>query len=70
VQIDRAQAIRQAVLDARDGEVVVIAGKGHETEQISCDAAGNPVVRHFDDAEEARTVLRERRLRAGVGSKA
>jgi UDP-N-acetylmuramoyl-L-alanyl-D-glutamate--2,6-diaminopimelate ligase len=70
VQIDRAQAIRQAVLDARDGEVVVIAGKGHETEQISCDAAGTPLVRHFDDAEEARTVLRERRLRAAVGSNA
>ena len=70
VQIDRAQAIRHAVMNARDGEVVVIAGKGHETEQISCDAAGNPVVRHFDDAEEARTVLRERRLRAAVGSKA
>lgn len=70
VQIDRAQAIRQALLNARDGEVVVIAGKGHETEQISCDAAGTPLVRHFDDAEEARTVLRERRLRAAVGSKA
>lgn len=70
VQVDRGHAIRHAVTSARDGEVVVIAGKGHETEQISCDAAGNPVVRHFDDAEEARTVLRERRLRAAVGSKA
>ncbi len=70
VQVDRGLAIRQAVLDARDGEVVVIAGKGHETEQISCDAAGNPVVRHFDDAEQARAVLRERRLRATAGSSA
>jgi UDP-N-acetylmuramoyl-L-alanyl-D-glutamate--2,6-diaminopimelate ligase len=70
VQVDRTHAIRHAVTSARDGEVVVIAGKGHETEQISCDAAGNPVVRHFDDAEEARTVLRERRLRATAGSNA
>jgi UDP-N-acetylmuramyl tripeptide synthase len=64
VQVERGRAIRHAITTARDGEVVVIAGKGHETEQISCDAAGNLVSRHFDDAEEARAVLRERRLRA------
>lgn len=63
VQVDRGQAIRQAIMAAQDGEIIVIAGKGHETEQISCDAAGEPVVRHFDDAEEARAALRERRLR-------
>jgi UDP-N-acetylmuramyl tripeptide synthase len=76
VQVDRGLAIRHAVMTAQDGEIIVIAGKGHETEQISCDAAGEPVVRHFDDAEEARAALRERRLRgttpppaarAGVG---
>lgn len=67
VQIDRGHAIRHAVMSARDGEVVVIAGKGHETEQISVDAAGNVVTRHFDDAEVARAVLRERRMRLGVG---
>jgi UDP-N-acetylmuramyl-tripeptide synthetase len=66
VQVERGRAIRHAITTARDGEVVVIAGKGHETEQISCDAAGNPVTRHFDDAEEARAVLRERRMRVGV----
>ncbi len=65
VQVERGRAIRHAITTARDGEVVVIAGKGHETEQISCDAAGNPVTRHFDDAEEARIVLRERRMRLG-----
>lgn len=64
VQVERGRAIRHAITTARDGEVVVIAGKGHETEQISSDAAGNLVSRHFDDAEEARAVLRERRLRA------
>lgn len=65
VQVERGRAIRHAITTARDGEVVVIAGKGHETEQISCDAAGNTVTRHFDDAEEARAVLRERRMRLG-----
>ncbi len=65
VQVDRGKAIRHAITTARDGEVIVIAGKGHETEQISCDAAGNLVSRHFDDAEEARAALRERRLRGG-----
>ncbi|MCC5823845.1 MAG: UDP-N-acetylmuramoyl-L-alanyl-D-glutamate--2,6-diaminopimelate ligase [Phycisphaerales bacterium] len=67
VQVDRARAIHHAITTARPGEVVVIAGKGHETEQISCDGAGHPVTRHFDDAEQARGVLRERRMRLPVG---
>lgn len=67
VQVDRARAVHHAVTTAGDGEVIVIAGKGHETEQISCDAAGNLVSRHFDDAEEARKALRERRLRGRAG---
>ncbi len=67
VHVDRGRAIRHAVVDAPEGAVVVIAGKGHETEQISCDAQGNPVSRRFDDAERARAALRERRLRAVVG---
>ena len=67
VQVDRARAIQHAISTARPGEVVVIAGKGHETEQISCDGAGNPVTRRFDDAEHARAALRERRMRLPVG---
>lgn len=63
VQIHRGHAIRQAVMSAREGEVIVIAGKGHETEQISVDGAGQMMTRHFDDAEVAREFLRERRLR-------
>jgi len=31
---DRAEAIRAAIHDLRDGDVLLIAGKGHETGQI------------------------------------
>ena len=31
---DRGEAIRQAVADSREGDIVLIAGKGHETYQI------------------------------------
>ncbi|MEU1025611.1 UDP-N-acetylmuramoyl-L-alanyl-D-glutamate--2,6-diaminopimelate ligase, partial [Streptomyces sp. NPDC005904] len=47
---DRAAAIRAAVVRARPGDTVLVAGKGHEQGQ---DIAG--VVRPFDD----RQVLRE-----------
>jgi len=44
VELDRRRAIRRALLDARRGDVVVIAGKGHETGQT----AGG-VTTPFDD---------------------
>ncbi|MFW6108369.1 MAG: UDP-N-acetylmuramoyl-L-alanyl-D-glutamate--2,6-diaminopimelate ligase [bacterium] len=52
VEPNRREAIRKALEMARPGDVVVIAGKGHETYQ---DLGG---VRHrFDDREETRRVL-------------
>lgn len=46
---DRQQAISYALRLAKAGDVVVIAGKGHETDQI----IGN-TKHHFDDAEVVR----------------
>ena len=50
---DRSLAIRRAVAEAKEGELVVVAGKGHETYQI----IGNERF-PFDDVEEAREALR------------
>ena len=56
VELDRAAAIRWAILDARPGDIVLIAGKGHETYQIVGDQTLS-----FDDRAQARQSLRERR---------
>lgn len=52
--VDRAEAIHRAVRLARPGDVVLIAGKGHETYQIFQDRTI-----HFDDREVAGQALRE-----------
>jgi UDP-N-acetylmuramoyl-L-alanyl-D-glutamate--2,6-diaminopimelate ligase len=49
---DRAKAIRLAIEQAQGGDVVLVAGKGHETYQILRDETI-----HFDDRETARAVL-------------
>jgi UDP-N-acetylmuramoyl-L-alanyl-D-glutamate--2,6-diaminopimelate ligase len=55
-QLDRARAIGEAIGLARDGDVVVIAGKGHEQGQ---ELAGGRTV-PFDDVTVAREALRAR----------
>jgi UDP-N-acetylmuramoyl-L-alanyl-D-glutamate--2,6-diaminopimelate ligase len=57
VELDRRRAIERAVETAREGDVVVIAGKGHERGQ---EIGGRKLP--FDDAEVVRDALR--RLRA------
>jgi len=58
---DRKAAIHKAVEMARPGDIVLIAGKGHEDYQI----LGDRTV-HFDDRETARDALR----RLGYGREA
>lgn len=56
VELDRAVAIHVAILAAKAGDVVVIAGKGHEPYQIV-----GTVKRPFDDRAQAREALVVRR---------
>lgn len=49
---DRHEAIRSAVLMARPGDIVLLAGKGHEDYQIV-----GTTKHHFDDREEAAAAL-------------
>ena len=52
VEPDRAQAIRAALREARAGDTVLLAGKGHESYQ---EIAGRTL--HFDDREIVREIL-------------
>jgi UDP-N-acetylmuramoyl-L-alanyl-D-glutamate--2,6-diaminopimelate ligase len=54
--VDRREAITRAVGLAADGDVVVIAGKGHERGQQFANGRTIP----FDDAEVAAEALRAR----------
>jgi UDP-N-acetylmuramyl tripeptide synthase len=53
VEPDRRRAIRLAVRVSRPGDVVVVAGKGHETYQI----IGKETLK-FDDRIEVREALK------------
>ena len=55
VVVDRKEAIKKAVRSARTGDIVIIAGKGHEDYQILKDRTI-----HFDDREVAREALKEK----------
>ncbi|GJQ30737.1 MAG: UDP-N-acetylmuramoyl-L-alanyl-D-glutamate--2,6-diaminopimelate ligase [Phycisphaerae bacterium] len=68
VEADRARAIDLAVREAEPGDLVVIAGKGHETEQILPDGAGGVRTVHFDDREVAGEALARRRAVARAGA--
>ncbi|MEY4750570.1 MAG: hypothetical protein RIQ60_2784 [Pseudomonadota bacterium] len=52
VEVDRAAAIARAIAQAAPADVLLLAGKGHETEQ---EIAG--VKRHFSDVEQAQAAL-------------
>jgi UDP-N-acetylmuramoyl-L-alanyl-D-glutamate--2,6-diaminopimelate ligase len=51
---DRREAIKYALRGAREGDCVVIAGKGHETYQEICG-----VRHHFDDREETVRIYKD-----------
>jgi len=53
VEPDRTAAIQKAISEARPGDIVILAGKGHENYQVLKDKTI-----HFDDREVARQVLR------------
>jgi UDP-N-acetylmuramoyl-L-alanyl-D-glutamate--2,6-diaminopimelate ligase len=54
MEVDRASAIKKIITMAEPGDLVLIAGKGHETYQIFADHTI-----HFDDREVAAKVLKE-----------
>ena len=58
VIVDRAAAIGYAIDNAREGDVVLLAGKGHEEYEIT--SAGR---RHFDEREIVRQAFARRRKR-------
>jgi UDP-N-acetylmuramoyl-L-alanyl-D-glutamate--2,6-diaminopimelate ligase len=51
-ELDRERAIARSLEGAKEDDVIVLAGKGHETEQVA-----GETVRAFSDAEVARRVL-------------
>lgn len=55
VEPDRRKAIAQAIKDAPDNSIILIAGKGHETYQEV-----DGVRHHLDDREEARKAIKQR----------
>lgn len=63
VERDRAKAIHLAVTQAGEGDVVLVAGKGHENYQ---DIGGQRMA--FSDASQVRLALQQRR-QASVGVK-
>jgi UDP-N-acetylmuramoyl-L-alanyl-D-glutamate--2,6-diaminopimelate ligase len=59
--VDRGEAIEKAIKDAKPGDLIVIAGKGHEKYQVIGDREIP-----FDDVKVARAALARRRSRTRV----
>ena len=55
VIVDRREAIAKTIDEANERDVIVIAGKGHESYQV----VGDRII-HFDDREEAELALKKR----------
>jgi UDP-N-acetylmuramoyl-L-alanyl-D-glutamate--2,6-diaminopimelate ligase len=60
IEPDRAKAIHAAIEEAQAGDIVLLAGKGHEDYQIFADRTIQ-----FDDREEARKALEGRGYEGG-----
>jgi UDP-N-acetylmuramoyl-L-alanyl-D-glutamate--2,6-diaminopimelate ligase len=60
IEPDRDTALEMAIDEAKAGDIVLLAGKGHENSQILRDCTFE-----FDDREKARAILRRR----GFGKK-
>ncbi len=54
VEVDRKKALKHAIFLSKPGDIIVAAGKGHETYQIT-----NAGVIHFDDKEELQAAALE-----------
>jgi UDP-N-acetylmuramoyl-L-alanyl-D-glutamate--2,6-diaminopimelate ligase len=52
---DRRDAIRRTIDEASEDDIIVIAGKGHESYQV----IGDQII-HFDDREEAELALKKK----------
>jgi UDP-N-acetylmuramoyl-L-alanyl-D-glutamate--2,6-diaminopimelate ligase len=63
VESDRRKAIAVVIGEARPGDVVLLAGKGHEKVQITREGSVP-----FDDLEVARAVLRAAGFDCAVAS--
>ena len=55
IEPDRERAVALALDEARPGDIVLLAGKGHETYQVLRDG-----IIEFDDREKARAILRRK----------
>ncbi|MCR4434567.1 MAG: UDP-N-acetylmuramoyl-L-alanyl-D-glutamate--2,6-diaminopimelate ligase [Clostridiales bacterium] len=58
--VERRDAIKYAIANAAAGDIIVLAGKGHETYQIFKDKTI-----HFDEREVVREILEELKLEGG-----